>query len=231
MKRSATRLLLALVAVVSVAAQAHAALRVPQINVSGGTLQAYLNGVGESINVLTQQEATTVWTHTASMTTGYTIMLESTGNANLNAIGLYNGSDASPALRMLLGAAEGPDAYSLATFQAGGQLTVNRFDANGLPIGSTVYGGVDPTGFGFYLEGADGTFYTQDARNPGGRAQAISFKGTGANAGVWWLCFEDTPVEGGDSDRDYDDCVIIMESVNTTPVSRTTWGQLKSRLH
>lgn len=231
MKRSATRLMIALLATASIAAQAHAALRAPQVFVGGGSLQAYLNGVGESINVGTDQEATTLWTHTVSATTGYTVMLESTANANLNSLGLYNGSDASPAIRLLIAGAEGQDAFSLATFKPGNQLTVNRFDANGLPIGSTTYTGVDPTGFGFALSGPGGTFYTQDARNPGGKAQAIAFKGTGGNAGTWWLCFEETQVQGGGSDQDFDDAVIIMESVNTTPVSRTTWGQLKSRLN
>ncbi|MFN8587037.1 MAG: DUF4114 domain-containing protein [Candidatus Eisenbacteria bacterium] len=230
MKRSATPFLVALIATASLAAQAHAALRVPQVPVLGGTLQAYLNGIGESINVGTAQEATNLWTHTASTTTGYTIMIENSPSGGTNVVGMYNGSDASPVLRPVLLGVQGPEAFSLATFKPGGLLTVNRFDALGSFISATNYTGVDPTGFGFFISNPGGTFYTQDARNPGGKAQALAYKGTGGNAGMWWLCFEDVSVQGGSSDQDYDDCVIVMESVNTTPVSRTSWGQLKTRM-
>lgn len=232
MKRSVTRLhalLVALVAMTAIAGTAHAAFRAPQVSVLGGSLQFFFNGIGESINVATQQDATTSWTHTSSSTTGYTILIESSGSAASNAIGLYNGSDASPTLFNLLTGAADDYSFATATFQPGGQLTVNRFDSNALPIGSSVYAGVDPTGFGFYIQGPGGTFYTQDARNPGGKAQALAFKGTGGNAGTWFLCFEDAAVSGS-SDQDYDDAVILMESVNTTPVQKTTWGQLKSRM-
>lgn len=231
MKRSATHLFFALLATASIATQAGAALRVPQVSVLGGSLQAYLNSVGEAINVGTQQEATTLWTNTTSGTTGYTIMIENTGNAAVNAVYLYNGSEVAPALFNLLTGTQSAEAFSLATFKPGNQLTVNRFDALGNFLSVTNYAGVDKTGFGFAISGPGGTFHTQDARNPGGKAQAIAFKGTGANAGMWWLCFEDSQVQGGGSDQDFDDAVIMLESVNTTPVSRTSWGQLKSRLN
>jgi hypothetical protein len=75
-----------------------------------------------------------------------------------------------------------------------------------------------------------GTVFTQDARNPGGLARAITFKGTGVNTGTWWLCW-DEPLAGAPGDQDFDDLVLLMESVNPTPVSKTSWGELKSRFH
>ena len=50
------------------ATSASAALRVPQVVVNGGSLQGYLNSKGESINVLTDQNAAQTWASTVSHT-------------------------------------------------------------------------------------------------------------------------------------------------------------------
>lgn len=231
MKRTATTLfvlLVASVATVAFTSRADAALRVPQVPVVGGSLQAYLNGVGESINVLTDQDATQTWSHTSSGTSAFTVMFQGSPNAGIQQFGLYNASAVIPPLFFLLSGAVGPQGFSTATFKPGNIVTVNRFDANSNFLSTTTYGGVDPTNFGFYLSTQCGTAFTQDARNPGGAAQAITFKGTGANAGTWWLCWDELAC-AGPSDGDFDDLVIMMESVNPTPVSKTSWGTLKAR--
>ena len=231
MKRAATTLialLVALVASVALTSQASAALRAPQVPVLGGTLQAYLTSIGESINVSTDQDNTQSWSHTVSGTTTYTIQIENSPNANSNAISMYNSSAIVPAFFLLLQGVANAQAFSTATFKPGNLLTVNRFDALANLLSSQNFSGVDPAGFSFAIQGPNGLFYTQDARNPGGRAQAVTFLGTGANLGTWWLCFEESSVAAG-SDQDFDDCVIMMESVNPTPVNSTTWGQLKAR--
>jgi hypothetical protein len=109
----------------------------------------------------------------------------------------------------------------------GNIVKVNRFDALGNFLSQTTFGGVDPTNFGFYLTTQAGTAFTQDARNPGGLARALAYKGTGANAGTWWLCWDELVAAG--QDNDFDDLVVMMESVNPTPVSKTSWGTLKAR--
>jgi hypothetical protein len=228
MKRTATTLIVLLVALVASVAPARAALRVPQVPVLGGTLQGYLTGVGESINVLTGQSSTQSWTRTVSTTTGFTIQVELTANASLNEFGMYNGSAAVPTLFMLLPGSAGAASHASATFRPGNLLIVSRLDALGNFIGQQTFTGVDETNFGFYVKGPGGTFFSQDFRNPGGTAQGISFQGTAANAGNWWMCFEESSVAAG-SDRDFDDSVVLMESVNPTPVNSTSWGQLKAR--
>lgn len=232
MKRTATTLLVLLVASVAsvtLTSRADAALRVPQVPVLGGSLQAYLNSVGESINVNTDQDATQTWSHTTSGTTTHTLMLE-TNNVGANTFGLYNGGDPAPALFAIIHAPRVPGSFSTATFQPGNLLKVNHFDENAIPMGSVTFGGVDPTNFGFYLQVPNGVFYTQDGRNPGGLAQALAYRGTGPNTGTWWLCWEDVArAAGGGSDHDFDDTVVLMESVNPTPVSKTSWGSLKAR--
>ena len=217
-------LLLAALATTIPHTPAAAALRVPQVPVLGGTLQAYLNSVGESINVLTDQDATQTWSHTTSGTTTYTIQLQNSPLGGHD-FGLHNGGEANPQLCLLVSA--GVNAFSTATFMPGNLLKVNRFDANAGFLSTTTYGGVDPTNFGFYHSSLLGTVYTQDARNVGGLARAITFRGTGQNAGTWWLCFDEQQVPP--QDQDFDDCVVLMESVNPTPVSRASWGTLKAR--
>ena len=228
MKRAATTLLFSLVALVASATLSSAALRVPQVPVVGGGLQAYLISVGESINVNTDQDATQSWSHTVSGTTTYTVMFQSSPNANIQQFGMYNASAVIPPLFFLLSGSVGPLGFSTATFKPGNILVVNRFDALANFLSTTTFGGIDPNNFGFYLSVQAGTVFTQDARNPGGLARAITFQGTGANAGTWWLCW-DEPLAGAPGDQDFDDLVVMMESVNPTPVSKTSWGELKTR--
>jgi hypothetical protein len=156
MKRAATTLLFSLVALVASATLTNAALRVPQVPVIGGGLQAYLISVGESINVNTDQDATQTWSHTISGTTTYTIQFQSSPNAATQQFGLYNASAVIPPLFFLMSGSVGPLGFSTATFQPGNILVVNRFDALGNFLSTTKFGGVDPNNFGFYLSTAAG---------------------------------------------------------------------------
>lgn len=231
MKRFATLLC----ALVLVSSSAHAALRVPQVPVVGPSLQGYLNGVGESINVLTDQENVQRWSSTVSGNSSFTIQLELTATAAANTIGLYNALAAVPPLYQVFPGAATTNWFATASFRpAPARVIVSLFDDNAALQGQVTYLGADASDFGFYLQGPSGVFYTQDARNPGSAVQALSYKGTGANTGNWWLAFEDGPVANNNqvlpaSDQDYDDCVLFMESVNPTPVTGTSWGALKKR--
>src|SRR5262245_7245226 len=64
--------------------------RAPQIAVLGGTLQAYLNGADGGINVLTDQLDGQTWTTSVSGNATFTLMIELTGSAAGNNIGVYN---------------------------------------------------------------------------------------------------------------------------------------------
>lgn len=232
MKRTTTAVFALLLVVAS---SASAAFRVPQVPVLGGSLQGYLNSVGESINVLTDQEDVQRWASTVSGNSSFTIQVELTANGAANTIGLYNAAAGSPALYQVFPGAATADWFAIASFRpTPSRVIVSLFDSFATLLGSTTYVGADASDFGFYLQGPNGTFYTQDARNPGGAAQAVSFKGTANNVGNWWLAFEDGTVAGLNqigpgSDQDYDDCVLFMESVNPTPVTGTSWGALKQR--
>ena len=231
MKRSVTIFVGAL-ALIAFAGTAFAALRVPQVVVNGGGLQGYLNSVGESINVSTDQQDVQRWQSTVSNNSTFTIQVELAGNAGSNTYGLYNASAAVPPLYQMFPGAATSGWFAVASFRSGPtRVVVSLFDNNAAFQGSTTYlaGPPDRNDFGFYLQQNPGVvFYSQDARNPGGVAQILTYAGTGQNAGSWWLAFEDLDAAQG-ADYDFDDAVLFCESVNPTPVNKTTWGSLKAR--
>ena len=234
MKRLAT-LIIGSIALLALAGSASAALRSPQVVVNGGTLQGYLNGVGESINVSTDQQDIQRWLATVSNNSTFTIQVELTGNAAGNTYGIYNAAFAAPPLYQCFPGAATNGWFCVCAFRtAPTRVVVSLFDNNAAFVGSTTYlaGPPDRNDFAFYLQqpvGAGGlTLYQQDARNAGGVAQMLVYAGTGINSGNWWLCMEDATVAQG-SDRDFDDAVLFLESLNPTPVHKATWGDLKAR--
>jgi hypothetical protein len=215
---------LAALAVV-IASSAHAYdPRVPQVAFATGSLQGYLNGLGESINVATDQLNAQVWQTGVSGNTEFTLMIELAGNAAANNIGIYNSIDPVPALFQVFPGAASAGWFANVTFRNGpSRAIVTLFDQDAVIQGQTTYLGVDRTSFGFYLQGPGGTFFSQDVRN-GGAPQVLTYAGTGQNAGEWWQCFEDLPYNAG---ADFEDAVLLLQSVVPTPASTTTWGRLK----
>jgi hypothetical protein len=217
-------------------------LRVPQINVLGGSLQAYLNGEGESINVLTDQQNAQVWSQSASGNGLLTLKVELTGNAPVNTLGIYNASNPSPPLYQVFPGSASAGWFAVMSFRtAPVRVVVNLFDNSAAFMGTTTYLGIDANNFGFYLQSPTGpVLYSQDYRNPGGSAQMLAYQGTGINSGEWWLCWEDTAVNGAGvspafasaagstSDQDYDDAVCILESVNPLPTQEASLGSVKA---
>lgn len=88
--------------------------------------------------------------------------------------------------------------------------------------GQSAYAGVTRNNFGFYIQNSTGTYYSQDYRN-GGIAEVLTFAGTGQNLGSWWQCFEDQL----NGDRDFNDAIVFVESVNPVPAGKSSWGRIK----
>ena len=224
MKRVAT-ILVGLIALIAVVGTASAALRVPQVPVFGACLQGELNGQGESINVLTDQQDIQRWQSTVSNNSTFTIQVELSANAAANTYGIYNANLAAPPLYLVFPGAATTGWFATASFRnAPVRVVVNLFDNNAAFVGTVTYLGANRNDFGFYLSGPGGLFYTQDARNPG--PQALTYAGTGINSGSWWIAWEDTPFA---ANSDFCDALLFCESINPTPVSKTTWGSVKAR--
>jgi hypothetical protein len=204
-------------------------LRSPQIPFCSGPLQGYFAGIGQGINVTTDQLDAQKWTSSLSGNAAFTIMLEQTRDDAFT-LGVYNIDDPSnpPSLFQVFPIWAGVNWSAYVQF-GGGNLTVNLFNAAMQFQGQTVYNGVSATRFGFYLQGILGTFYSQDSRN-GGRAQILTYAGTGRSWGDWWECFEDQPYHYPDPGcaSDFNDAVLELQSVTPVAVHGQTWGALKS---
>jgi len=213
---------LALVATVSVADAF--TLRAPQIVYNSASVQAYLNGVGESIDADNDQVDGQVWSTSISGNSTFTFMLEDAGDAAFNSIGVYNVDDAVPALFQVFPGAATVGWYAVAHFGDASDLVVSLFDNNSVFQGQSFYLGVNKNRFGLYLTSTVGTFYSEDARN-GGDPQMLTYAGTGVNFGTWWQCFEDRAFAS--SDKDFNDAIMLVESVAATEANLMTWGRLK----
>ena len=199
--------------------------RVPQVPFASASLQGYLNGVGESINVLTDQADAQSFITAVSGNASFTLMIELAGNAPANHIGVYNGDDPNgfPVLFEVFPPIATAGWFASAHF-AFGQLVVTLFDQNSTIQGQALYNGVNASNFGFYIQGPAGIKFSQDYRNLG-EPHVLTYAGTGRNAGDWWECFEDAPFSDGPPD--FDDAVLMLQSVAPTANVSQSWGSIK----
>ena len=208
-----------------------APLRSPQVPVLTNLLQSYLNGVGESIRVDTDQRAQLSFTAAQFVCRPpYSWQLELWRSpASTDSIGIYNAAEATPLLMRIFPAEATSGWFEAISFRtAPARLVVNVFDASANFVDPHVYLGVDQTNVAFWLQGAAGPLYMQDARNPTGAAQMLVFAGTGINSGGAWICMEDQSVGAG-SDEDYADAILFVGYGCGDPVRKSTWGAVKQR--
>ena len=232
MKRFYAAVLTVLAAIAATSAPAYAGLRAPQIPFASGDLQSRLNAAGESINVLTQQQDGLVWGSTSSGNSVLTIQFDlADGNVGDAELGI---TKLDPTGKIHVGnctvfpAVADNGWFAVASFHSGGALVVNLFDQTANRVGVMNYTGVNAALFGYYIMSNGNTFYSHDGFNGDGKAHALAYAGTGQNAGCWWQCWEESPIANY-ADADFNDAIVFMESVNPTPVSKSSWGQVKAR--
>jgi hypothetical protein len=220
---------LVLVSLLAMASTSSAALRSPQIPVSGTALQSFFTAQGQAINVNTDQ----VDLQSVSLPASASLQV----NAGLgpssagSTLGVYNAGFSVPPLYAVFPGAATTGWYSVLSFRSSPtRAVVSLFDASSAFQGSTTYlaGPPEPTNLGFYLQQAPGagglTFYSQDARNGG--ARLLTFNATGALAGATWFAWETGTGPGGD----YADAIwLISYAFAPTQALHTDWGTLKSR--
>jgi Domain of unknown function (DUF4114)/PEP-CTERM motif len=196
------------------------------------SLQSILNertiGGTSSINVNTDQvDPDAYWGITASTVSSSTMIIEIAGNAGTNIMGIYD--LANPANKVVLfnGAATTGNSVSLKI--TGG----NHFKSVDLDA-VVVLGEADfaSSTFGYYLQSGSTIYYSDMSLN-GGVDQMVSYMGKGdqfsvGNNGIYseWganeyvLAWEDKDLSG---DRDFNDMVVMVESVKPVP-EPTTMG-------
>lgn len=209
-----------------------AALRSPQVPVLGTVLQSYFTSVGDAIDVNTDQVDIQRFAPRDLAKPTYTVQFELGLKAAGVSVGVYNASDASPALFPLFPSEAAPLWFCVASFRTEpARIVVSLFDGSATLQSTTTHMGADKNDFAFYLSGPDGVLYTQDIRNPGGNAQWLTLGGIGIRAGSWWLAAEAVSIAGGSSDQGFDDVVLFYENDTCfcTDVQRASWSALKSR--
>lgn len=222
--RAARTLAALALAAASLAAPARAALRSPQVAVSGTALAAFFGSQAQAIAVVGDQQDL----QRLSLAPGAAFRVHVFGPAaGTTTFGLYNASLASPPLFAIFPGAASPGWFAEASFRSSpDRLVVNLFDGTGTLQGTITYLGADPGDFGFYTSGPGGVLYTQDARDPSGLPLILAYDGTGARAGATWFACEGTAAAGGD----YADLIVLVEPAATpVEVLRTDWGALKAR--
>jgi len=231
-KRLYAAVLTVVAALAATSAPANAALRVPQIPFASADLQTRFNIAGESINVLTDQQNGLVWGSTVSGNSLLTIQFDladgNTGDAELGIAKLDPTGTILTGTATVFPSAADNGWFAVASFKAGGALTVNLFGPAANLISTMNYTGVNSALFGYYIKSAGNTFYSHDGFNGDGKAHALAYAGTGQNLGCWWLCWEESTIANY-SGADFNDAIVFMESLNPTPVTRTTWGKVKAR--
>ena len=230
MKRLYSVVLATVVCVVLHGAPAHAGLCVPQTTFAGTSLQNQFSALGESIDVLAQQQEGLVWGTSSSLNATMSIMFQLAGNPNQDEFGIV-GLNTAGSLSGLC-AVFPPDAFStgyfaVASFRSGGLLTVNLFDASARVINTTTYTGVDGSRFVYYVKNSNGTFYSHMGYNPDGKVHSLVFAGTNLNQGSWWMAWEDSMNPGPTAD--FGDGLVFLGALNPSPVSHATWASVKAR--
>jgi hypothetical protein len=191
------------------------------------SLQDILNDItvgGDSdidvVNDRMSDIADSYWGVTASGASVSTLIIELTAHAGTHGFGIYDRKDSTKKVELFSGA-QSEGAHSFLSIGMDGSVFVNG-----------MYTGIDfaMNEFGFYLD-ADGNntyFYSDSALNANGSDHLAAYQGTGNTdvqigpwaAGTWTpdeyiLAFEDW------TDYDYNDFVVMVESVESVPEPST----------
>ena len=193
---------------------------VPLDNGVEDTLQEVFDSITVSggVDAIVNQTPYAVFSSGASGGSVATMIIELASNPGTNTFGLYDVGDPTNLAEVFSGG-QGQGAQALIAFMANGDIRVN----------GTVVASSFGSSFGFYLGVPEATFYSQDTLNPGGNAQALIYRGDGSTVlqipgyapgtfGVdeYIIAFEE--VVFADSDKDFQDMVVMVESIRPVPV-------------
>lgn len=203
----------------------------------GASLQGILNDItvnpagNSSVNVTADalsDTADSYWSLTATGGSISTLIIELAGFADNNKFGIYDKSDPSKQVQLFGGSAGSGD-MAMVSIRADGSVWVNLFTDSGINFATNE--------FGYYLDSShssDGGFWYSDTTlNSDEMDHMAAYQGKGTDivrldanlsAGLWTeneyiLAFED--LASCPSDCDYNDFVVMVESVTPVPEPAT----------
>lgn len=186
--------------------------------------------VSGGIDAVADQTGYEWFTNTATGNATGTFMFEVAGFAPHNEFGIYN--KAGSKISLFGGINDAGDAVTV-NFLSEGKVSRTTQQLEPGPINAPVWNMFEDFGneFGFYLTNKNGeTFYSQSSKNNGGYQQAVVYQGDdetvmelpGRAEGTFTdnefiIAFEDL-WRGGSSDSDFNDLVVMMESIEPADV-------------
>ena len=205
--------------------------------VFGGGLQAGLDAASQDgtfsqdVNA-DQYNPDEIWTLDAVSSGNAVMMFEFAGFANSNTMGIYQIGNTGVTLELFSGAAS--QGWHTTLSQTGNVFTATYFDSNDVYMGQSS-ATLNSSNFGFYLTSAqNNTFYSQadlnsDAAADGTTDHLVTFQGDNSEMmdpdgdgfygqftdNNFILAWEDLALNN--SDRDYSDMVVMVESFIPVP--------------
>ena len=198
----------------------------------GGSLIAS----GPGINVYNGQHTPSAyWSIGGTGISANKIVLEVAGNAGSNTFGIFDPTNPSNQLQLFSGTASAGWSTVLMNL-GGGNYSVSYYNGSGV-FQSQITGTFGVTNlFGYYLSGPGGTFFSNPSMNeptgnasyyPNGAPHMVAYQGNSTNTlkignttgkflnNEFMLAWEDTAYSS--SDLDYNDFVVLVESVHSVP--------------
>jgi hypothetical protein len=203
---------------------------------SGGTIAPGSNFV--NTNQYTPDE---MWTNGGTAVSAVAFVFELTGNGTNNTFGIYDLANPGNMLTIFGSgvASSGQRAVLSESIVTPGLFSTYLLDVNGNPVGGTTSINLGSSNFGLFMGAGGSTFYSQSILNAGGGDQMVAYQGSNQqmawpylpNGGTkaWLaneilLAWEDINVGArsancfsGAADCDYNDMVILMESIKSVP--------------
>jgi len=172
-------------------------------------------------------DADSYWVQTATGTTAATMIIEIAGYAGSNTFGIYDSADSNNKIELF----DGADSPGMAN---GGKTAFSILDNGDVYLNFGYVGNFSGSSFGFYLDssaGANGgVFYSDTSLNDDGFDHMAAYQGVDdtvkiadSKSGTWndneyILAWEDLFYKGpGSTDSDYNDLVVMVESVEPLP--------------
>lgn len=201
---------------------------------AGTGLQALLDGITQSgtpnIDVYHGQTSPSAyWSTSASGLGENRIMFEIAGYANTNSFGIFDPTDTTKRLQLFGGSASHNAATTL-MWNGDGSFTATYLNGNGQSLGSADASFGATNLFGYYLDNGHGqVFYSVLGLNSDGTPHMVAYQGNGQTrldnvstgqyatfgSSDYILAWEDLPFSS--SDLDYNDFVVMVESVHPVP--------------
>lgn len=195
--------------------------------VAGSSLQNALTSAGALVDVNADQQPDAYWLMGSSTVSSANILFEFAGYADSATFGIYDEQNPGTQLQIFNGSAT---SGSIALFANSTVSGGKQFCTAPLFSWSVTCATFAGSQFGFYISNPSGTFYSDTNLNGDGQDHLVAYQGNYSsttpsylNGSPWLanefvLAWEDM---FGGGDHDYDDFVVLVESVASVPEPTT----------